>query len=66
MKKFKDEWVLAEVLKEDDKHEIIDVEPLAHSKNRDEAYDALKFVKKGQHVMTLYTGKRPKNVAYVL
>lgn len=66
MRKFKNEWVLAKVLKEDKHIGVVEAEPIAHSKNRDEVYDALLKVKKGQHVMTLYTGKRPKNMAYIL
>lgn len=65
-RKFPNEWVLAEVLKEDELHQVLEVKPLVHSKNRDEVYDGLLNLKKGQHVMTLYTGKPLKDMAYLL
>ena len=63
MRKFKNEWVLAKVLKEEN-YEITEVEPIFHSKNRDEVYDALGTVKKGSHVFVTYTGKLPKGMVY--
>lgn len=64
-KKFRNQWVLAEVLKEDSLNRVVEVEPIIHSKNRTEIYDALSKVKKSKHVATIYTGKLPpKGMAY--
>lgn len=64
-KKFKNQWVLAEVLKEDKLNHIIEVRPITHSKNRDEVYEALSRVKRNIHVATIYTGKiPPKGMVY--
>jgi len=41
-KKYKDEWVLVEILKEDELGNPIEVKVLAHSKARDDTYKALK------------------------
>lgn len=46
-KKFKREWVLLEVLKENELGETIEARVLAHSKDRDEVYKVLSKVKKG-------------------
>lgn len=59
-KKYKNEWVLGEVIKENEASEPIDVEIITHSKNRDDIYNALQKVKSGKHVTTLYTGEIPK------
>ncbi len=40
-RRYKDEWVLVELMKEDELDQPIDVELMAHSKSRDEIYDAL-------------------------
>ena len=40
-KKYKDEWLVAEILKEDRLGEPIEVKVLAHSKSRDDTYKAL-------------------------
>lgn len=64
-RKFKNQWVLAEVLKEDRLNRVVEVKPIKHSKNRKEVYDALSRVKKAKHVTTIYTGKLPpKGMAY--
>ena len=53
---FKDEWVLLEVLQEDDLKQPIEVRVLTHSPNRDDVYDALLRVKEKIHVATMFTG----------
>lgn len=58
-KKFKNEWVLVEVLEEDELGRTIQGRVLAHSKNRDETYAALKNAK-GKYVLHFYTGEIPK------
>lgn len=37
-KKYKDEWVVAEILKEDDLGKPIEAKVLAHSKSRDHGF----------------------------
>ena len=59
-RKYKDEWVLAEVLETDAQGHPTRVRLIAHSKNRDEVYRALRTVPDGKHVCTLYTGEIPK------
>lgn len=59
-KKYKNQWVLAEVLREGPLNEPVDVKPLAHSPLRDKVYDYLSKVKRGVYVATFYTGKVPK------
>jgi len=58
-KKYKDEWVLVEVLKENKIGEPIAVKLIAHSKNRDDVYKKL-LKTKSKYVSTFYTGKIPK------
>jgi len=63
--KFKNEWVLAEVIKEDNLNRVLEVKPLVHSKNRTKVYEALSKVGKHKHVTTIYTGKiPPKGMVY--
>jgi hypothetical protein len=57
-KRYKDEWVLAEVLEEDELGEPKKVKVIAHSKNRDDTYEAMKH-SKGKYVYHFYTGKIP-------
>jgi len=45
-KTYKDEWVLVEVINEDEKGSPTKVKLLAHSKARDEIYDVLKRMKR--------------------
>jgi len=59
-KKYKNQWVLAEVLKEGSFNEPVEVKPLAHSPLREKVYDYLSKVQKGKYVATFYTGKIPK------
>lgn len=58
-KKFKNKWVLAQVLKEDKHKKLVDIKPLKVSDYRDDIYKALAGLKKGSHVATLYTGQLP-------
>lgn len=55
-KKFRNEWILAEVLEVDEFSEPTQVRLITHSKDRDDIYDKMKKVKKGISVATLYTG----------
>lgn len=59
-RKYKNQWILGEVIKKNKVSEPIDVKIIAHSKNRDDIYNALQKVKSGKHVTTLYTGEIPK------
>lgn len=56
-KKFKNTWVLAEVLKEDELNQPIEVKPIMSSDDRNKLYDKIATLPKGTHVATLYTGK---------
>jgi len=58
-KKYKDEWVVAEILKEDDLGKPTDAKVLAHSKSRDDTYKALKKAK-DKYTYHFYTGEIPK------
>lgn len=58
-KKFKNKWVLAKVLTEDQLNRVTEVKPIVVSNSRDKVYKSLEKVKKGAHVATLYTGKVP-------
>jgi hypothetical protein len=57
--KYKDEWVLAEVLKEDESGEPTEVKVIAHSKHRDNTYEAMEKVK-GKYSYHFYTGHIPQ------
>ena len=58
-RKYKNEWVLVEVIEEDELRQPIDVELIAHSKSRDEIYDAL-MKTKAKYTYQFYTGVIPK------
>ena len=62
-KKYKDEWILAEVLTMDDLNRPTNMDIIAHSKNRDEIYDLLLTVEDKKIVATLYTGEFPEGYA---
>ena len=63
-KKYKNEWILVEVLEEDELNRPVRVRLIAHSKNRDDIYDKLDDVEDGKHVATFYSGEIPeKNYA---
>lgn len=56
-KKFKDMWVLAEVIKEDKLNQPVDVKPIISSKDRYKLYKKISTLPKGTHVATIYTGE---------
>lgn len=56
-KKYKNKWVLAEVLKESELNEPLEVKPIVISDNQDDAYDAISKVPKGKVSAIIYTGK---------
>lgn len=55
-KKYKNTWVLAEVLKQDKLNQPIDVTPIMSSKDRNDLYKKMATLPRGTHVATLYTG----------
>lgn len=57
-KKYKDEWVLAEILQEDEVGEPTELKVITHSKNRDNTYDAMEKAR-GKYSYHFYTGKIP-------
>lgn len=56
-KRFKNTWVLAEVLKQDELNQPVDVKPIMASDDRNKLYDKIATLPRGTHVATLYTGK---------
>lgn len=56
-KKFKNTWVLAQVLKEDRLNRAVDVKPIFTDKDRNKVYDKITTLPKGTHITTFYTGK---------
>ena len=58
-KKYKNKWILGQVIKEDELHKILEVKPLIVTDSREEVYKSLTKLKKGAHVATLYTGPVP-------
>lgn len=59
-KKYKNEWVLAEVIKENKLNQVIEVSPIVHSSDRSIVYKELTKVRGKKHVTTIYTGKFPQ------
>ena len=57
-KEFDDEWVLVEVIEENELGETIKGKVITHSKARDEVYDALK--KNHGYTHVFFTGEVPK------
>lgn len=57
--KYKNKWVLVDVLAEDKLRKPINVKLVAHSKDREDIYNALLKIKPGSHAATFYTGKIP-------
>ena len=55
---YKNEWVLVEVLEEDELNRPTRVRLITHSKNRDEIYEALERNK--GYIFQFYTGEIPK------
>jgi len=58
-KQYPNEWVLAEVLKEDELGRPTEVTVIAHSKNRDDTYAAMRNTK-SKYTYHFYTGEIPK------
>lgn len=58
-KKYKNEWVLVEVLAEDELGDPTKVKVISHSKNRDDLDKPLKKAQK-KYTYQFYTGKIPK------
>lgn len=58
-KQYQDEWVLAEILEEDGLGMPVKVEVIAHSKNRDETYKAMKAFK-SKYTYHFYAGNVPQ------
>lgn len=56
--KYKNRWVLVEVLEEDELQRPVKVRFITHSKTRDEIYEALKNHK--SYTYHFYTGKIPR------
>lgn len=59
IERYKDEWVLIEVIKVDELGRPLEGNIIAHSKNRDETYEAMKHAK-AKDIAHFYTGKIPK------
>lgn len=58
-KKFKDEWVLVEVVERDQMNRPTKGRVLAHSRNRDDTYEAMSRTKV-KHLYHFYTGEIPQ------
>mgnify|MGYP001611432774 CR=1 FL=1 len=58
-KQYKDEWVLVEILKDDEVGKPAEVVLISHSKNRDDTYDAMVKNKK-KYTYHFYTGEIPE------
>ncbi len=56
-KKYKNKWVLVEVLKENKLNQPVEVKPIIASKERNEVYEGIAKVSSGATVATVYTGK---------
>ena len=60
-KKYKNKWVLAEVLKEDGLNRAVEVKPIATGKDKNDIYDKLANLSEkktsGKTFTTIYTGK---------
>ena len=64
-KKYKNEWILAKVIKENRLNQVTEAEVILHSRTKEETYAALSKVKKGEHICTFYTGEiLPKGMAF--
>lgn len=57
---YKDEWILVEVLREDEAGNPIEVNLIAHSPRREDTYDALSSASEGKSFYHFYNGKVPK------
>lgn len=64
-KKYRNQWILAKVLKENRLNRVTEAEVILASPNKEEIYKALGAVKKGEHICTFYTGEiLPKGMAF--
>lgn len=59
-KKYKNQWVLAEVIKEDNLNQILEVRPIVHGTDRSVIYTKLNKVKGKKHLATIFTGDLPQ------
>jgi len=58
-RKYRDEWVLAEVIEEDESGQPTEVKLIAHSKSRDDTYEAMRKTK-AKDIAHFYTVEIPK------
>lgn len=58
-KKYKNEWVLVDVVEEDKLNRTTKGRVLAHSKSREDIYDKMLKLPKGFNVAIFYTGEIP-------
>lgn len=56
-KKFRNTWVLAEVIKEDGLNQPVEVKPIVSSKDRYKLYKKISDLPKGTHIATIFTGE---------
>ncbi|MBI5970051.1 MAG: hypothetical protein HY884_02735 [Deltaproteobacteria bacterium] len=63
---YRDEWVLIEAKKVDEKFNLKDGEVISHSKDKSEIYQQLLKLKKKKKIYIEYTGKIPEELAVVL
>jgi hypothetical protein len=56
-KKYKNRWILAQVLKENANNEPVDVKPIITSTKKSIIYSQIAKIPKGMAVTTFYTGK---------
>lgn len=64
-KKYTNEWVLVDVVKEDKLNQPVAGHVIAHSKDRDTIYEKIGQLPSGFHVATIFTGDvPPKNTAF--
>jgi len=60
-KKYKNQWILAEVLEQDELSQPIKVKVITRSSDRDKIYEEIARLPRGFRVTTFYTGKIPKH-----
>ena len=56
-RKYKNKWVLAEVVKADKLHKPLEMKVIATSSDRDEVYDKISESPRNKMLTTIYTGK---------
>lgn len=65
-KKYKNQWVICRVLKEDRLNRVTEAKVLFHGKDKDKVYKNLLKIKKGDHIASFYTGRvPPKGMAFI-